>query len=155
MSLHFEEKYEEYKTMLHKICLIHLQNKEEVKDVLQNTFIKLLYHAPSFCDYEHEKRWLIRVAINECKNHQKKYWNKQVTLQDDLIVATKGEDVHFLYTIQMLPFSERNILHLFYYEKYSIKEIAEILKISESATKMRLKRAREKLKLELEVTDEK
>lgn len=146
----FETKYDEYKQALFKICMIHLKNNNDVQDVLQNCFIKLIYDSPKFIDEEHEKRWLIRVAINECKNHQKNFWKKNVDLIDDMIVSTKEEDRNLLYTIQSLPFQHRNAIHLFYYEKYSIKEISEILKVSESAVKMRLKRAKEALKWELE-----
>ncbi|MGX8851720.1 RNA polymerase sigma factor [Amedibacillus sp. YH-ame10] len=150
MSQQFEEKYKEYNNTLHKICLLHLKNGEDVKDVLQNTFLKLCYRAPAFQDKEHEKRWLIRVAINECKSHQRSFWQKKVTLDEEMIYADKVADLTFLYTIQSLPFTYRNVIHLFYYERYSIKEIAELLEISESAVKMRLKRAKEKLKSEIE-----
>lgn len=151
MELHsFETKYDTYKQMLFKICIIHLKNNNDVQDVLQNTFIKLIYESPNFIDQEHEKRWLIRVAINECKNHQKSFWKRGVELCDEMIITTSEEDKNLLYTIQCLSFHYRNVIHLFYYEKYSIKEISEILKVSESAVKMRLKRAKEALKWELE-----
>lgn len=148
--LNFEKKYELYQQMLFKICMIHLKNNNDVQDVLQNVFIKLIYESPLFNDSEYEKRWLIRVAINECKNYQKSFWKRKIDLLDDMIVTTKEEDKNLLYTIQSLPFHYRNVIHLFYYENYSIKEISEILKVSEAAVKMRLKRAKEALKWELE-----
>ena len=89
------------------------------------------------------------MAINECKNHQKSKWGKTLSLDESMIIASDQEDLIFLFTIQSLPFRYRNIIHLFYYEKYSIKEIADILSISESAVKMRLKRAKEKLRMEV------
>lgn len=146
----FERTYETYKEMLLKICILHLKNYSDVQDVLQNTFIKLLYHSPVFESEAHEKRWLIRVAINECKNQQKSFWKRNVDLNDDMLITTQEEDKALLYLVQSLPFAYRNVIHLSYYEKYSITEISDILNISEGAVKMRLRRAREKLKWELE-----
>lgn len=58
MEIHsFDTKYDTYKQMLFKICIIHLKNNNDVQDVLQNTFIKLIYESPNFIDQEHEKRW--------------------------------------------------------------------------------------------------
>ena len=92
-------------------------NRENAEDAVQNAFLKLLRENEfKFNDDEHIKRWLITVALNECKNVWKSFWN-------------------------------RNKVSFDYYEEYSVKEIAAILGISESNVQVRLKRARDKMKV--------
>mgnify|MGYP000126448429 FL=1 len=67
------EKYERYKNMLFNIAYSYLGNKHDCEDVLQEAFIKLCYYAPEFETEENEKRWIIRITINLCKNHVKSY----------------------------------------------------------------------------------
>jgi RNA polymerase sigma-70 factor (ECF subfamily) len=75
------DKYSTYKSMLLKIAFSYLGNKHDCEDILQEAFIKLCYHAPEFETEEDEKRWIIRITINLCKNQIKSYWNKKkVTL---------------------------------------------------------------------------
>lgn len=69
------------------------------------------------------------------------------TIQDMPIDDTTSNVTELLYN---LPPKYRIVLYLYYYESYSIEEISATLKVSKSAVKMRLKRGREKLKLDLE-----
>ncbi|WP_234972766.1 sigma factor-like helix-turn-helix DNA-binding protein [Paenibacillus vortex] len=56
--------------------------------------------------------------------------------------------------VMSLPFKYKSVIHLFYYEDYSVKEIAGILQINESAVKMRLQRGRKLLRMDLEGEDD-
>lgn len=145
------EKYDLYKTMLFRIAFSYLGNKFDCEDILQEAFIKLIYHAPEFLSDEDEKRWVIRITINLCKNHLKSFWQRnKATLDDYVEYATTPEESVVLQQILELPDKYRIVVHLFYVEGYKIIEIASILKLSESAVKMRLKRGRELLKIEME-----
>lgn len=145
------DRYDLYKTMLFRISFSYLGNKEDCEDILQEAFIKLCYHAPDFQSAEDEKRWLIRVTVNLCKNHLRNYWNRhKVNLENLEEYADQPEDLELLSDILRLPDKYKRIIQLHYFAGYKVSEISNILNISESAVKMRLKRGRERLKIEME-----
>ncbi|WP_141504895.1 RNA polymerase sigma factor [Paenibacillus luteus] len=147
----FSAAYRIYGSMLYKIALLHLGSKEDAEEALQETFIKLMYKAPAFQDLEHEKAWLIRVMTNHCKNVRSSLWRKRVVKLENMDQWFEtAEDRTMLDNIMKLPFKYKMTIHLYYYEDYAIKQIADILQISESAVKMRLQRGRQLLKLDLE-----
>lgn len=148
----FSDKYDEYSPMLYRICALRLGNKQDAEDALQNTFIKYYYKYPGYPDKNAEKAWLIRVAVNCCKDFQKSFWQRKTVGLDKTADITSGliEDAVRLIDVFELSAKNRTVLELFYYEGYSINEIAGILKISVNSVTSRLSRARKKLKLEME-----
>lgn len=150
----FKEKYERYSKLLFRIAFLHLGSTHDAEDVLQNVFMKLLYNSPKFKDGEHEKAWLIRVTQNNCKNVLKSSarknncaLNNDITSDDEPNIS-KALDISM--KIKALPPNYKTAIFLYYYEDLTTQEISKILKISQSAVKMRLKRGRELLKSELE-----
>lgn len=147
----FDEKYELYSRLLFRLAMLYLGNYADAEDALQEVFIKLCYCAPPFEDREHEKRWLIRVTANICKDKLKCFWHKQVTELDNSLPYESTPENHDLSDIVFhLPPNCGCVIFLHYYEDYSVKEIASILHISTSAVKMRLKHGRDLLKMEME-----
>lgn len=145
------ERYNLYKTMLFRIAFSYLGNRNDCEDILQEAFIKLCYHAPDFPSDEDEKRWIIRVTINLCKNNVKSYWNKKkVNLEELEEYAYDPEETCVMQNLLQLPEKYKTVIQLYYFSGYKITEIAEFFKLSESAVKMRLKRGRELLKIEME-----
>lgn len=147
----FKEKYELYGNMLYKIAFLYLRNLADVEDALQETFIKLIYKAPVFNNGDQEKAWLIRVISNICLNMLKK--RKKYSFFSAEILNEKKEEQNYgevLNCILSLPDKYKAVVHLYYYLGYSVTEISSVLKISIPATKMRLKRARNMLRMELE-----
>lgn len=150
-SEEFERKYEKYGRMLFKIAMIHLGNRNDAEEAVQEAFLKLYHKAPPFRDEEHEKAWLIRVAVNHCKNLLGSAWFRRVLKRNDIErVGSAVEDSRLMDMVLKLPVKYKAAIHLFYYEDYSVKRIADTLNISESAVKMRLRRGRELLKFEWE-----
>lgn len=147
----FEQKYSLYSNLIFKLSMTYLGNQSDAEDITQDVFIKLFTNAPQFESPQHERYWIIRVTINACKNHLSTFWNRNTvsmdTIQDMPIEENHSELTDMLYN---LPPKYRLVLYLYYYEDYSIEEISTALKIGKSAVKMRLKRGREKLKLDLE-----
>lgn len=151
----FSVKYERYGDMLFKQCMVYLGNHIEAEEVMQEVFIKLIYKAPKFSTIEDEKRWVIRVTINLCKDRLKSFWRKKViSIEEIEFYAKSEEEINLTEFILKLPYKYKTVIHLYYYEGYKVKEIAEILKIRESAVKMRLKRGREILKMEVTNSEE-
>ena len=147
-GLLFDEKYLKYKNMLFRIAIPFMKSHHECEDILQEVFIKLLYFSPKFEDDEHEKRWLIRITVNLCKNKLKLFWNRnKVSLEELEAIEVEDNSKQVLLEIMGLPDKYKTVIYLYYFEGYKCTEISEILKVSESAVKMRLKRAKELLRI--------
>lgn len=144
-------RYTMYKTLLFRISFSYLGNKHDCEDILQEAYIRLCFHAPDFPSDEDEKRWMIRITINLCKNHLRSYWYRNKIAYDTLEeYASQPEEQELLTELIRLPVKYKSVIQLHCICGYRIKEISDILNISESAVKMRLKRGRERLKMELE-----
>ncbi len=148
----FESKYKDYGNMLFKIAYLYVGNSADAEDILQDVFMKYLLGKQFFKDKEHEKAWFIRVTQNKSRDFIKRASAKNIPLEDiDYAVADDGvEKTDILRKVMELPEKYKSSVILYYYYDYSVNEIAKTLKISVSAVKMRLKRSREILKLELE-----
>lgn len=147
----FTEKYHQYAEMLYRLCMVYLGNPQDAEEAVQEVFVRLLYKAPSFADGEHEKRWLLRVAVNLCKDTLKSGWRtRTVQLEEAGDFAAPGELQQDAALLVSLPAKYKAVLYLHYYEGYTGPEIAKMLGIGLSAVKMRLKRGRELLRMEME-----
>lgn len=145
-----EEAYNTCGPAVYRLAMVYLGRHADAEDVTQEVFLRLLCRAPAFTDGEHQKRWLFRVTANLCRDQLRGFWRKKVTALDDALPAASPEEREALAAVMALPEPYRLPIHLYYYEGYSVAEIAEILRLGQSAVKMRLKRGRELLKRELE-----
>ena len=106
----------------------------------------------NFEDEDHARKWLIRVAVNECHSLWRSGWKRRTTYLEELTeepVFSTPEKSDLYFAVQNLPQKYRQIVYLYYYEEYSIREIVGMLKLSDTAVKSRLLRARQKLKGDL------
>lgn len=134
-----------YQDNLFRIAFSICQNREDAEDVVQETFLRYHSGAVDFNDEMHIRAWLIRVTINQSKNMLRTFWHRNRTSLEDYMERLNFSDTEsqeLFETVMKLPEKYRTVIHLFYYEDYSIKEIADILKISESNVKVRLNRGR-------------
>lgn len=150
------EEYERivalYADVVFRVALSYAKTKEDAEDVLQNVFLKLLTKRVKFEDDEHIRKWLIRVAVNECNSLWSSFWRKNVEYIDRMEegITFQNADYSDLYdAIKVLPAKLRIVLHLFYYEGYRTREIADLLHIREATVRSRLTRARKLLKSQL------
>ncbi len=149
MRLPVQELMERYRNNLFVAAFQICKNREDAEDVVQDTFLQYHTDRKEYESEEHIRAWLLRVAINKAKNVNLTFWrrNKQ-PLEDyieDLTFETK-EASNLFEAVLALPEKYRVVIHLFYYEDYSVKEIAGVLKTSESNVKVRLSRGRGMLK---------
>ena len=154
LTRRFEESYDAYGAMVYRLALVYLGRVADAEDVTQEVFFRLLYRAPAFADGEHEKRWLLQVTANLCRDQLKGFWRRRTAALEPDLPAERAEDRGVLEAVLALPEAYRAPIHLHYYEGYSVAEVAQLLRLSPSAVKMRLKRGREQLKLELECETE-
>ena len=148
MDSKFLTVFNETKHDIYRLVYNYMKNSYDTDDIVQNVYLKLHGQIGRLKDNEHIKRWLIRVAINECKSHFRSSWNHKIVPLDETLVDDSpfetSDDV--LQAILNLPPKLSIVIHLFYYEGYKIAEIANMLKAPESTVNKRLQRAREKLK---------
>lgn len=131
------------------IALSFTQNHSDAEDILQNVFLKLWKYEKTFESDTHIDKWLTLVCVNESKNYIKSPFRKRNVSLDEINEAYtfKEDDSYDLFNAVMsLPKKERIVIHLFYYEDMTIKDISSVLKVKESSVKTRLHRARKKLK---------
>ncbi|MEA4888929.1 MAG: sigma-70 family RNA polymerase sigma factor [Clostridiaceae bacterium] len=144
--LDIEAALDRYAHTIRRICFLYLKRREDVEDVFQDVFLSYLQRQEPFqCD-EHEKAWLLRTAINRCKDLAGAFWHRQVGALDEDIMAQVPEDSHeILEAVNQLPPQERTAIYLFYYEGYSAQEIAGMTSSKTNTIYSHLHRARKRL----------
>lgn len=148
----YERLTSAYLDTIYRVALNSCKNYADAEDVVQNTFIKLLEKENRFEDDEHVRKWLIRVAINECNTLWRPPWKRCITFWEELTqepTFSSSEKSELYYAVKELPIKYRQIVHLYYFEDYNTKEIAQIMNLSETAVQTRLLRARQKLQEKL------
>ena len=148
----FTEIYEQYYKDVYRLIYSYLLNKQDTEDILQKTFTKLYKECYKFHGVDSNvKKWLFKVAINEVNDYFKLFWNKNKTyINMESISNVKNSDNEITLLVASLEKQYRLPIYLYYYEGYNISEIAKIMNKTETCIKTRLKRAKEKLKQEME-----
>lgn len=137
-----------YTDTVFRVALNALGSRADAEDVTQNVFEKLLKEKKPFRSDEHVKAWLIRVAINECRNLTRSKWWHAQSFEDYAATLTFDNPAHsdLFYAVMSLPEKHRLPIYLHYYEGYSTQELAAILRLPKNTVCSRLKRGRERLK---------
>lgn len=140
---------ESYSDTIVRICYTYLKNKSDAEDVCQDVFLKIIDKSPEFEDKKHEKAYLIKTAVNMCKNKLTSFWNKNKCSEDNIPESgayDNYKDDTVINAVLSLPEKYRITVYMFYYEGYSTLEISKIIGKSDAAVRSYLHRAREKLK---------
>ena len=149
MRLETEILMEKYKDHLFAVAFNICKNAADADDVVQDTFLQYHITDKQFENEQHIRAWLIRVAINKAKNINMSFWRlSKIPLEDYMETLTfeTPEAENLFEEVMKLPEKYRIVIHLFYYEDYSIREIAQIINVTESNVKVRLTRGRRLLK---------
>lgn len=150
---------ENYQTMVFSLAFKMLKHREEAEEVAQDTFIKAYKSLSKFSGKSKFSTWLYRITYNTCLDRIKANTKFNQNVEIDKISSDALSSVESIFEgierqerseiiqkcMNQLPDDERIILHLFYFEEQSLKEIKEVLSISESNIKVKLFRARKKL----------
>lgn len=152
----FTRYAERYINTVFRVAFNYIKSSADADDVTQNVFLKLLREEKDFVSDEHVRSWLIRVALNECKNVVRTRWWRHESYEDYAAALTFDNPAHsdLFYAVMELPKRYRVPIYLHYYEMYSTQEIAEILKLPKNTVCTQLKRGREMLKKTLTEVDE-
>lgn len=146
-SEYFSQAYERCADDMYRMCLIYMKNKYDAEEAVSEAFIRLMQSKPRFENHAHEKSWLIKTAVNICKNMNKSSWARNVVHDEDVLqYMTCKEEISIMEEVLSLPPKYRMIIYLHYYQGYKAAEIAEMTGINESTILSRLARGRRKLK---------
>lgn len=146
---HMHQLVLKHSDRLIRVAFTYVKNMADAEDIVQETFLSYMKTKVSFASDEHEKAWLIRVTINKCKNIVKAGWFKnRLPLLEDLSYLPDEESGVLQEVLSLAP-KYRICIHLFYYEGYSMNEIAEMLKTKPATIGTRLARGRALLKEKL------
>ena len=149
---YFEEIYEKYATDVLRVSYFYLGDRQKAEDVCQDVFVRLITNAPVLQEGR-EKAWLLKVALNRCRDLWRGAWVKRVILGSpafELIPAPDeidklADQKEIMGAIHQLPASFREVILLHYYQGYGITEIAEMMDLPEGTISSRLSRGRKKL----------
>ena len=149
---YFEEIYEKYATDVLRVSYFYLGDRQKAEDVCQDAFVRLITNAPVLQEGR-EKAWLLKVALNRCRDLWRGAWVKRVILGSpafELIPAPDeidklADQQEIMGAIHQLPASFREVILLHYYQGYGITEIAEMMDLPEGTISSRLSRGRKKL----------
>lgn len=142
--------YNKYKNSVYRLAFSYCKNTADAEDITQETFIKRFTTDIKFSDDKSEKAWLMKVTANKCKDLFKsityKYFYYSVSLEEANLTYESSEESAVYHAVMELPPKYRIVIHLYYYEGYSVAEIGKILGKSDTAIQTRLYRARNLLK---------
>lgn len=125
----------------------YLHNMSDAEDILQDTLIQYLKTGPVFENAAHEKAWLLRVAANLRKNRLDYNSIRKTDELNEELAADERGDLSFVWeAVKSLPVKYREVIHLFYHEGCSVREISNILKRPEATVRSDLHRGRERLR---------
>lgn len=140
---------DQYKNNLYAAAFSVCKSAADAEDCVQETFIEYWSRKKDFESPAHLRAWLLRVAINKAKNKTNSFFRKNALPLEDYAqsLTFESQEASELFgAVIALPEKYRVPIHLFYYEDYSVKEIAGILHLTESNVKVRLSRGRKILK---------
>lgn len=142
--------YDKFSCAVYRAAFAYCRNTADAEDIVQETFIRRFRTETEFPDDASEKAWLMKVAVNKCKDMLRsaryRYFYNSVPLEEAELVYETPEESAVFHAVMELPPKYRLVIHLYYYEGYSVPETAKITGRSETAVQTQLYRARKLLR---------
>ena len=136
-----ERLVQTYSDMILRLSYTYLKSTQDAEDICQTVFLKLLTGGMVFDSPEHEKAWILRTAANACKDALRAAHRRCAEA-----AAPEPPDSAVLDAVMALPEKYREAVYLYYYEGYSVREVAALLGRSEAAVSAHLSRGRKSLR---------
>lgn len=148
-----------------QLVYTYIKDQALAQDLTQEILVKCYEAYPTYKGKSTLKTWMWRIAINHCKDYLKSWHNQNIQVAVDAGVDVQAssnveqqviqqdEQERLAKTVMQLPIIYREVIYLFYFEDYTSKEIAGVLSINENTVKTRLRKAKQFLKVQLEVSE--
>lgn len=139
---------DEYSDLILRLSYTYLKSTYDAEDICQNVLFKLMKTEKPFENPEHEKAWIIRTTANACKDLLRRSHRRATVALDAASSACAPEppDSAVLDAVMALPSKYREAIYLYYFEGYTVREIATMTDRSEDAVNAHLSRGRKKLR---------
>lgn len=134
-----------YGATVYRLAYSQVHTTTDAEDISQEVFLRYYQKRPQFESEEHRRAWLLRVTINRAKSYFSSAWFRRMVPLEECLSFPEPEAQHLDEVLGMLPAKDRTLLHLFYYEELSVREIGELLNRKESTVRTQLTRARQRL----------
>lgn len=151
-----EDLYHSHARNIQRMCYLYLGDVAASEDAMQETFLKAYEKYSFFRGKSDVKTWLTRIAINTCKDMQRREMSKNAYMKKEIAMADRQpvtdnvehsiDRLLVSEAIQKLPCNLREVVILFYYQEMSARAIGNILHIPGTTVEFRLKKARGELK---------
>lgn len=148
----FEMAVDRYADMIFRLAYSYLKSRADAEDVMQETLLKLYTEQADFDSPEHERYWVVRVAVNECKKILRSPWRRRNSPLEEVpetAVLDTPAQTELFRQVMLLPPKYRAAVYLHYYEGYAVREVAAIMGANPSTVQTWLMRARGQLKTNL------
>ena len=133
--------------LLYHISYAMLKNNQDCADAVQETLLQAWSHRESLRSMDRFKPWLTKISVNTCKNMLRRSRRAALVELSDALPAAERADYMVLYdALDELPPEMRAATVLYYFEGFSVKEVAAMVGVHESTIKSRLLYARRKLR---------
>lgn len=145
-----------YQIPLKRMCCIWLKDAALAEDATQETFLKAYAALSDFRGECSEKTWLMRIAVNVCRNLRRGWWfahvDRSVEIErlPETAVPFENKDESLIAIVSALPLRLREITMLYYFQDMNMSEISQALNLSVSTVSRRLEKARQQLRAQLE-----
>lgn len=149
----FESDLEKYGDTVYRVAFSTLGGRADAEDAVQEVFLKLWRSDRTFESEDHLRYWLVRVTVNECRRAFR-WYKRNVPMENLPETAADEPQNELLDTVMALPENLRVASYLYYYEGYSTREIARLLRAPEATVRTWLFRARERLRELLKEEDQ-
>ena len=145
---------ETYTDSILRTCFLYLSDRGQAEDALQDTWIKAWKHMDEYekNNIANEKAWLLRIAVNTCKDYRRSAWFRHVDRTkalDELppqLAAVEPEDRSLTLTVMELPDRYKQVILLYFFQGLTMQETADALGASQATVSRRLDKAKELLR---------
>ena len=141
-----EKTIRKYANLIFRTAYQFLKNYHDAEDILQEVGLTLLRSDAPFDDDRHMRNWLVAVTLNKCKNLRRCAWFRFTEPINDDIAVTEPKSFEVMEELWKLSDNQRSVLYLYFYEQFTIDEIAQILGRSRNTVASWLRRGKLNLK---------
>ena len=142
---------DKYGSYIYTTAFAHVHHKEDAEDIFQEVFLTYVKKQPVFKTEEQARAWFLRTTVNHCRHlwRSKSRHPEERLEEETLAFADSKEEMELMDALSRMPVKYRRVLEMFYFTGLTLKEIAQTLRISENAVRIRMSRARKMLRDEL------
>lgn len=145
-SEQIEKIIRQYSNMIFRLAYQSLNNYHDAQDIMQEVGVALVTGDAPLNNENHLRNWLAKVTLNKCRNLKKSAYRRKTAPLTEELPYEASNAFEVFEELKKLPENQRNVLYLYFYEQFTIDEIAVILSKSRNTIASRLRRGKANLR---------